>query len=98
MAVRSIDTPPASALPLHNRLALYTCLLFTAIAVLIPPHASPTSAPMLIGTRLLLTAANYVRMRIARKCGCCALKRCGRASQAPPCTAPAPALRWKRNR
>lgn len=87
MAVRSIDAPPASALPLHRKLALHTCLVFTAIAVLIPPHASPTHAPVLIGARLLLGVISYVRRRSAARCGCGAFKRCGRGSRPPPCTA-----------
>ncbi|PZA13901.1 hypothetical protein DNX69_00260 [Rhodopseudomonas palustris] len=97
MAARSIDAPPAPALPLHHRLALHTCLVFTAIAMLVPPHASPTHAPVLISARLLLTAANYLRRLVATRSGCTAFKRCGRASQAPPCTAPDPAPLWKHN-
>lgn len=98
MAVRSIDASPAPALSLRSRLALHTCLFFTAIAVLIPPHVSPTHAPVLIGTRLLLGVINYVRRRSAARCGCGALKRYGRGSQAPPCTAPEPVPRWRRSR
>lgn len=98
MAVRSIDASPAPTLSLRRRLALHTCLGFTAIAVLIPPHASPTHAPMLIGVRLLLGVINYVRRRSAARCGCGALKRCGRGSRPPPCTAPDPGQRRRRSR
>ncbi|QDL98059.1 hypothetical protein FLL57_12385 [Rhodopseudomonas palustris] len=98
MAVRSIDASPTPALSLRRRLALHTCLVFTAIAVLIPPHISPTHAPMLIGARLLLGTINSVRRWSATRCGCGAFKRCGRGSRPPPCTAPDPAPRSRRSR
>jgi len=64
MAIRSTHAPPPPALPLGRRMTLRAYVVLTPVALLVPPHASPTSAPLLIGLRLLLQFALLLRSRL----------------------------------